>query len=121
MADIWLPIRPGTDVALMLGWLRIIIDDELYDRNFVEQWTVGFEDLKRAVSDYTPDRVAQITWLDPDLIVKSARLVFMSIPFSGFRAGRRMKMQTANCPVNTCIPRVHGLPVWPMPGPYLMR
>jgi anaerobic selenocysteine-containing dehydrogenase len=80
IADIWLPIRPGTDVALMLGWLRIIIGDELYDRDFVEQWTVGFEDLKTAVSDYTPDRVAQITWLDPDLIIKSARCYARSRP-----------------------------------------
>ena len=39
MADIWLPIRPGTDVALMLGWLQVIIDHGLYDRDFVENWT----------------------------------------------------------------------------------
>ncbi|MFH1491554.1 MAG: molybdopterin-dependent oxidoreductase, partial [Pseudomonadota bacterium] len=73
MADMWLPIRPGTDVALMLGWLRIIIDEELYDRDFVENWTVGFEDLKRAVADYTPARVAEITWLTPELVAESAR------------------------------------------------
>lgn len=61
MADLWLPIRPGTDVALMLGWLKIIMDEELYDRDFVEHWTVGFEDLKKAASGYTPNRVAEIT------------------------------------------------------------
>ncbi|MCG8342025.1 MAG: molybdopterin-dependent oxidoreductase, partial [Chlorobiales bacterium] len=80
MADIWLPIRPGTDVALMLGWLRIIIEEKLYDRHFVEQWTAGFEALKRAVSGYTPDRVAKITWLDPGLILKSARCYATSGP-----------------------------------------
>lgn len=73
MADLWLPIRPGTDVALMLGWLKIIIDDELYDRDFVEKWTVGFNDLKGAVADYTPERVAEITWLTPDQVMESAR------------------------------------------------
>jgi anaerobic selenocysteine-containing dehydrogenase len=80
MADIWLPIRPGTDVALMLGWLRIIIEDEFYDRDFVDKWTVGFEDLKKAVADYTPEKVAQITWLAPHQIVKSARLYAMTRP-----------------------------------------
>lgn len=80
MADIWLPIRPGTDVALMLGWMRIIIEEEFYDRDFVEKWTVGFEDLKKAVSEYTPQKVAQITWLAPDQVAKSARLYAMTRP-----------------------------------------
>ena len=56
IADIWLPIRPGTDVALMLGWIRIIIEEGLYDADFVERWTVGFEELKTAAADYTPER-----------------------------------------------------------------
>jgi anaerobic selenocysteine-containing dehydrogenase len=73
MADIWLPIRPGTDVALMLAWIRIIIEEDLYDREFVSQWTVGFDDLRDAVIDYTPERVAEITWLPPRQIVDSAR------------------------------------------------
>ena len=80
MADIWLPIRPGTDVALMLGWLRIIIDEESYDREFVDNWTVGFNDLKKAVADYTPGKVAEITWLTPDQVVKSARMYALTRP-----------------------------------------
>jgi len=73
MADMWLPIRPGTDVALMLGWLRIIIGEGLYDRDFVSRWTVGFEDLRAAVAEYTPEKVAEITWLKPEQVVESAR------------------------------------------------
>ena len=42
MADLWLQIRPGTDAAMMLGWIRLIIEEELYDRDFVTNWTVGF-------------------------------------------------------------------------------
>jgi len=80
MADIWLPIRPGTDVALMLGWLRIMIDEEMYDRNFVDKWPVGFEDLKKAVADYTPEKVAEITWLSKAQVVKSARMYAMTHP-----------------------------------------
>jgi thiosulfate reductase/polysulfide reductase chain A len=71
-ADLWLGIRPGTDVALMLGWLRIIIDEELYDREFVKNWTVGFDDLKAAVAEYTPQKVAEITWLTPEQVIESA-------------------------------------------------
>jgi anaerobic selenocysteine-containing dehydrogenase len=73
MADLWLQIRPGTDVALMLGWLRLIIEEELYDRDFVTRWTVGFDDLRAAVAEYTPARVAAITWLKPEQVVESAR------------------------------------------------
>jgi predicted molibdopterin-dependent oxidoreductase YjgC len=40
----------GTDVALILAWLRVIIGDDLYDRDFVAKWTVGFDDLKAAVA-----------------------------------------------------------------------
>jgi anaerobic selenocysteine-containing dehydrogenase len=73
LADLWLPIRPGTDVALMLAWLRLMIEEGWYDREFVERWTVGFEDLRAAVAAYTPEKVAAITWLSADRIVESAR------------------------------------------------
>jgi anaerobic selenocysteine-containing dehydrogenase len=73
LADLWLPIRPGTDVALMLAWLRLMIEEGWYDRQFVERWTVGFEDLHAAVAAYTPEKVAAITWLSADKIVESAR------------------------------------------------
>lgn len=41
LADLWLRVRPGTDAALMIGWIKTIIEEELYDREFVEKWTVG--------------------------------------------------------------------------------
>ena len=62
MADLWLQIRPGTDLALMLGWIRLIIANDLYDHEFVDNWTVGFEALKAAVEPYTPEKVSEITW-----------------------------------------------------------
>ncbi|MCX8022757.1 MAG: molybdopterin-dependent oxidoreductase, partial [Syntrophorhabdaceae bacterium] len=80
IADMWLQIRPGTDVALMLGWIRIIINEGLYDREFVENWTVGFEDLKAAAEPYSPERVSEITWLKKDEIVNSARLYAKTKP-----------------------------------------
>jgi thiosulfate reductase/polysulfide reductase chain A len=74
MADLWLQIRPGTDAALMLGWLRLIIEENLYDRDFVNQWTVGFDDLKPVVEPYTLEKVSEITMIPADLIAESARM-----------------------------------------------
>ena len=74
MADLWLQIRPGTDVALMLGWIRLIIEEDLYDHDFVANWTVGFDDLKETVAPYTPEQVTEITMIPSDLVVKGARM-----------------------------------------------
>lgn len=74
MADLWLQVRPGTDAALMLGWLKIIIEENLFDREFVEKWTAGFEQLKKRVQDYPPSRVADITWLPEEQVVKAAKM-----------------------------------------------
>jgi anaerobic selenocysteine-containing dehydrogenase len=74
MADLWLQIRPGTDLALMLGWIRLIIANKLYDHEFVDKWTIGFEELKAAVEPYTPEKVAGITSVPADLIIESAKM-----------------------------------------------
>jgi len=79
-ADLWLQIRPGTDVAMMLGWIRLIIEEDLYDHDFVTNWTIGFEDLKEAVSSYTPEKVSEITGVPADLVVKAARMYATSEP-----------------------------------------
>lgn len=73
LADIWLQIRPGTDVALMLGWLRLMIEEGWCDQDFVARWTVGFDHLKEIVAAYTPEKVAAITWLTPEQVRESAR------------------------------------------------
>lgn len=71
-ADHWLQIRPGTDVALALGFINIIIENELYDKEFVANWTSGFDRLKEHVSEFTLKRCAEITWLSPDAILAAA-------------------------------------------------
>jgi anaerobic selenocysteine-containing dehydrogenase len=80
LADIWLPLRVGTDAAMCLGWLNVIIQERLYDEEFVERWTVGFDALRERVSEYSLDRVAEITGVDPDLIAEAARLYATSKP-----------------------------------------
>ncbi|SEQ38170.1 Anaerobic selenocysteine-containing dehydrogenase [Solimonas aquatica] len=74
MADLWLPLKVGTDTAMMMGWLKVILDERLYDEDFVARWTIGFEDLRRRVDEFPLSRVAQITGVSAELIAKAARL-----------------------------------------------
>lgn len=79
-ADIWLQIRPGTDGALALSMLNVIINEGLYDREFVEKWTYGFDKLRQRVQDYPPSRVSEITWIPEEKIVETARFFATSHP-----------------------------------------
>lgn len=72
-ADIHAQIRPDTDCALALAMLNVIIAEELYEKDFVDTWTVGFERLVEHVRDYTPEKVAEITWVPSDTIKEIAR------------------------------------------------
>jgi anaerobic selenocysteine-containing dehydrogenase len=80
LADHWLKLRPGTDAALALGWLNVIIEENLYDRDFVQKWCHGFDQLKERVKQYPPKKVAEITWVPPEQIVQTARLYATSNP-----------------------------------------
>lgn len=74
VADLHLRLRSGTDAALCLGWLNVIINERLYDAEFVAEHTVGFEELCARVNEYPLERVAAITGVDAELIAESARL-----------------------------------------------
>lgn len=72
-ADQWIPINPGTDAALAMAIANVIISEELYDNNFVQNWTSGFNEYKNLVlRDYSPDKVAEITGIPADTIRKIA-------------------------------------------------
>jgi len=73
-AEIWLQLRPGTDDALGLAMLNVIIGEELYDRDFVGQWTHGFDELAAHVRKFTPEWAEPITWVPADKIRAAARL-----------------------------------------------
>lgn len=79
-AKFWLPIRPGTDSALALAFLNVIIEEELYDKEFVTQWTQGFDPLAEQTRNFTPQKTADITWVDPELIRAAARAYSRSKP-----------------------------------------
>lgn len=73
-AEVWLQLRPGTDCALALSMLQVIINEELFDKDFVENWVHGFDKLRERVQDYSPDRVSQITWVPAEDIKRAARI-----------------------------------------------
>ena len=79
-ADVWLPLRAGTDAAMCFGWLKVIIDEGLYDKAFVRDWTVGFEAFSERVSEFPLERVAEITGCAPDQIAAAARIYATSGP-----------------------------------------
>ena len=81
-ADLWLQIRPGTDTALFMAWINVIIEERLYDEDFVNEWTFGFDRLKERASEYTPERVAEITWIPAEKIRASARMYATNSPAS---------------------------------------
>ena len=79
-ADLWLPLRPGSDAALALAMLHTIIYEGLVNWEFVGEWCDGFEELQEHVAEYTPEWAAPITWLEPDQIRQAARLYAMNTP-----------------------------------------
>ncbi len=74
----WLRVRPGTDGALALGMLHVLIKENLYDRHFVEQWTHGFDALCDYARDFSPERVEQITGVLSEKIIALARAIAQS-------------------------------------------
>ncbi len=79
-AEVWLQLRPGTDDALALSFLNVIIGEQLYDAPFVEQWTHGFDALREHVRAFTPEWAAPITWVAADKIRAAARLFARTKP-----------------------------------------
>ena len=72
-AEYHLQIRPGTDAALALGMLNVIINEDLYDHEFVEKWTFGLDKLAERVQEYPPKKVADICWIKEETLVNAAR------------------------------------------------
>jgi formate dehydrogenase alpha subunit len=79
-ADLWLRHRSGTDVALLMGMMKIICDEGLHDAAFVEQRCENFDAFKEELKNYPLDWVAGVTGVDSDLIVKAARMYAANSP-----------------------------------------
>ena len=72
-ADRWFAINPGSDTALALGMVHVILRESLYDRDYVERYTEGIKELKARAAEYTPERVEHLTGISSDDVVTLAR------------------------------------------------
>src|SRR6266478_734081 len=88
MADVFLPLKPRSDIALVNGLIYLLIENDLVDRDYIRRHTTGFEALQESVSKYTPENVSQITGLSKELLVKTALLYgHAEAPFLGWTMG----------------------------------
>ena len=94
-AEMYLPIRPGTDGALALALIQVIITEDLFDHEFVEKHTFGFERLAAHIQPFTPEWAETITWVPAGDIRRLARL-FASTKGAGIYQGTCTQDQTAN-------------------------
>lgn len=86
----WLPIKPATDIALLLTWIREIINNEWYDKAYVDKYTYGFEELKNYIQPFTPEWAYGITTIKPDMIRESAREMANAAPSVIVHPGRHV-------------------------------
>jgi thiosulfate reductase/polysulfide reductase chain A len=87
-ARTWMPIRPGTDTALLLAWIHVIVTEGRYQREYVEKYASGLEELKKAVAASTPEWAAAETGLDAELIRTTARRLAAAAPAAIVHPGR---------------------------------
>ena len=88
-ADYWLPIKPGTDTALLLAWMHVIVSEGLYDKDYITKYSVGFAELKKHLADKTPEWAYTHTTIKPELIRETARFIAAQRPASVIHPGRR--------------------------------
>jgi len=72
-ADEWIPVRPGADIAVALAMINIIIKEDIYDKDFVEKYTVGFDEVAAAVKEYTPEWAEKLSDVSASTITRIAR------------------------------------------------
>lgn len=98
-AEYHLQIRPGTDAALGLSLINVIIEEDLYDHEFVQKWCFGFKDLTARAAEYPPEKAAEICWVEADDIRGAARAIAAARPAS-FLWGQALDGQL--CGVQAC-------------------
>ncbi|WP_167609907.1 molybdopterin-containing oxidoreductase family protein [Maribellus sediminis] len=86
----WLPIKPATDIALLLAWIHVLVYEELYDKDFVEKYTFGLEYLKDHVKNFTPEWAYGITTIEPEKIRETARAMAGAAPSVIVHPGRHV-------------------------------
>ena len=74
IADEWVPLKTGTDCAFALGLLNVVVNEDLIDHQFVEEWCYGYDELVENVAPYTPEYVAQVCGIEADQVRRVARM-----------------------------------------------
>ena len=88
MADLFLPLKPRTDIALLNGMMHLLIRWDKIDHDYIEKHTTGFKELKTDLEKYTPEYVSQVTGLSQDQILQVASLYAdAKAPFIGWTMG----------------------------------
>lgn len=121
LADVHIPIAPGTDGALALGIIHILFRDGLTDADYISRYTIGADELAERAMEYTPEMVGAITGLSPELIVELAHGIATSQP-SVIRIGVAVERQSGGgqaVRAISCIPALVGS--WRRPGGGLLQ
>jgi thiosulfate reductase/polysulfide reductase chain A len=84
----WLPIKPATDLALLLSWIHVLIYEDLYDKKYVEQYAFGLDELKAHVKNYTPEWAYTKTDIRPEDIRNSVYEIAKAAPAAIVHPGR---------------------------------
>ena len=127
-ADWHIAIKPGTDAALALGMMNVIIAEGLVDQDYVEKYTLGFEELKGRAAEFPPERVAEITGIPAEDVRKLAREYATTQP-SAIRQGVALERSRGGgqaIRAITCLPALVGawrhvgggtveMPIWEFP------
>ncbi|NLP43817.1 MAG: molybdopterin-dependent oxidoreductase [Peptococcaceae bacterium] len=107
-SEYWLPIRPGTDAAMALGWLNVIINEDLYDHEFVEKWCDCFDMLKERADQYPVEKVAEICGVPAELIRAAARLYATNSP-AAIQTGLALDQQIGAMQAATAISAIYSI------------
>lgn len=86
----WLPIKPATDLALLLSWIHVLIYDDLYNKDYISKYAEGFDQLKEHVKDMTPEWAYGITTIRPEVIRATAREMADAAPSALVHPGRHV-------------------------------
>ena len=89
-ARTWLPIRPGTDTALLLAWIHVIVGEGRYQRAYLDRYATGLDALAEHVKPFTPEWAAAETGLDPEAIRSTARRLAAAAPAALVHPGRHV-------------------------------
>ncbi len=89
-ASHWLPIKPATDLALLLAWMHVLIKEELYDKDYIHRNAHGFDDLRKHVEPYSPEWAYPITTIPSEKIRETAHLMAAHAPATLIHPGRHV-------------------------------